>query len=109
MSAHQAVYPIRHDVPRLGVSPSGYYAWTKRSPSRRATRDGALIEAIRASHAASHGTYGAPRIQVDLATAGVHATLLALHRPQRSRPSERLTIAAIIYRSATGDCDAQEP
>ena len=71
MSAHQAVYPIATMCRILGVSPSGYYAWTKRSPSRRATRDGALIDSIRASHAASHGTYGAPRIQVDLATAGV--------------------------------------
>jgi putative transposase len=71
VSAHQAVYPIATMCRVLGVSPSGYYAWTKRSPSRRATRDGALIDSIRASHAASHGTYGAPRIQVDLATAGV--------------------------------------
>jgi len=71
VSAHQAVYPIATMCRVLGVSPSGYYAWTKRSPSRRSTRDGVLIDAIRASHAASHGTYGAPRIQVDLATAGV--------------------------------------
>ena len=71
MSAHQAVYPIATMCRVLGVSPSGYYAWTKRPPSRRATSDGALTESIRAAHAASHGTYGAPRIQVDLAAAGV--------------------------------------
>jgi putative transposase len=71
VSAHQAVYPIATMCRVLGVSPSGYYAWTKRSPSRRATCDGALTESIRAAHAASHGTYGAPRIQVDLTTAGV--------------------------------------
>ena len=71
MSAHQAVYPIATMCRVLGVSPSGYYAWTKRSPSRRAASDGALTETIRAAHAASHGTYGAPRIQVDLAAGGV--------------------------------------
>ena len=71
MSAHQAVYPIATMCRILGVSPSGYYAWTKRSPSWRAMSDGTLTESIRAAHAASHGTYGAPRIQVDLATAGV--------------------------------------
>ena len=71
MSAHQAVYPIATMCRVLGVSPSGYYAWMKRSPSRRAASDGALTESIRAAHAASHGTYGAPRIQVDLAAAGV--------------------------------------
>ena len=71
MSAHRASYPIATMCRVLGVSPSGYHAWTKRPPSRRATRDGTLTESIRAAHAASHGTYGAPRIQVDLATAGV--------------------------------------
>jgi putative transposase len=71
VSAHRASYPIATMCRVLGVSPSGYHAWTKRPPSRRATRDGTLTESIRAAHAASHGTYGAPRIQVDLATAGV--------------------------------------
>ena len=71
MSANQAVYPIATMCRVLGVSPSGYYAWTKRPPSRRATSDGALTESIRAAHAASHGTYGAPRIHAELATAGV--------------------------------------
>ena len=46
----------------LGVSSSGYYAWMKRRPSRRAETDAALIGEIRAAHAVSRGTYGAPRI-----------------------------------------------
>jgi putative transposase len=73
VSAHQAVYPIATMCRVLGVSPSGYYAWTKRPPSRRAASDGALTESIHGAHAASHGTYGAPRIQIDLAAAGVGA------------------------------------
>jgi putative transposase len=55
----------------LGVSLSGYYARAVRPPSARARRDATLIERIGALHAASHGTYGAPRIQADLAEAGV--------------------------------------
>jgi hypothetical protein len=47
----------------LGVSSSGYYAWVKRRPSQRSPTDAALITEIRAVHAASRGTYGAPRIQ----------------------------------------------
>jgi putative transposase len=51
----------------LGVSSSGYYAWVKQRPSRRAETDAALIAEIRAAHAASRGTYGAPRVHAELA------------------------------------------
>jgi putative transposase len=56
----------------LGVSPSGYYAWRKRPPAARASADAALTEAIRAIHARSRGTHGAPRIHAELAAQGVH-------------------------------------
>jgi putative transposase len=55
----------------LGVSPSGYYAWVKRPAAARAVMDDALIAEIRAAHAASKGTYGAPRLQIDLADIGI--------------------------------------
>ena len=67
MSENQAEFPIATMCRILGVSPSGYYAWTKRQPSRRARTDAALMAEIRAAHEASRGTYGAPRIHVDLA------------------------------------------
>ncbi len=54
----------------LGVSPSGYYAWSKRTLSRRAKDDVVLIERMRAIHAASKGTYGAPRIHAELGEEG---------------------------------------
>ena len=56
----------------LGVSTSGYYAWLKRPPSKRAQEDAKLTERIRKIHARSKGTYGAPRIQAKLAQEGVH-------------------------------------
>ncbi len=71
MSDNQAAYPIATMCRLLGVSPSGYYAWAKRAPSRRAQEDAALLGEIRAAHAASHGTYGAPRICVELAARGL--------------------------------------
>jgi putative transposase len=55
----------------LGVSSSGYHAWVKRGPSRRAESDAALLAEIRAAHAASRGTYGAPRVHAELASAGI--------------------------------------
>ncbi len=50
----------------LGVSPSGYYAWRRRGPSRRIQRDGELLECIRAVHAKSRGIYGTPRVHAEL-------------------------------------------
>ena len=71
MSENQAEYPIATMCRLLGVSPSGYYAWTERQPSRRAQTDAALVAEIRAAHAASRGTYGAPRIHADLTAKGI--------------------------------------
>ena len=55
----------------LGVSTSGYYAWRKRPPSRRAQQDKALSERIRAIHEQSRQTYGARRVQAELRAQGV--------------------------------------
>src|SRR4029077_5457729 len=56
VSDHQASYPIATMCRLLGVSSSGYHAWVKRRPSRRAAAEVALIAEIRATHAASRGT-----------------------------------------------------
>ncbi len=45
----------------LGVSPSGYYAWRGRPPSRRARENEALSRRITAIHAESREIYGARR------------------------------------------------
>ena len=71
MKAHLAAHSIATMCRVLGVSASGYYAWTGRRPSRRATEDDELLEQIRRFHHQSRGTYGAPRILRDLRAAGV--------------------------------------
>ena len=71
MSENRASYPIAVICRVLGVSPSGYYAWVKRPASARAVMDAALTEKIRSAHTASKGTYGAPRLRIDLADAGI--------------------------------------
>ena len=71
MSENQAAYPIATMCRLLGVSSSGYYAWAKREASRRARSDATLLAEIRAAHAASRGTYGAPRIHAELAAKGI--------------------------------------
>ena len=61
----------------LEVSPSGFYAWCRRSESAHAQRDRQLRVLIRASHEASRRTYGSPRIHRDLRDQG--------HRVSRKR------------------------
>jgi transposase InsO family protein len=56
----------------LEVSPAGYYASRTRSPSTRAIADERLLLNVRVEHAVSAETYGAPRIQRELAEQGIH-------------------------------------
>ncbi len=72
VSANQAVYPIRSVSRVLGVSPSGFYAWRKRPPSKREQADDMLTQEIKKIHQKSKGTYGAPRIHAELAEQGWH-------------------------------------
>lgn len=71
----------------LEVSPSGYYAWRGRKPSKRTTADAELSQTIGAIHAESKGTYGAPRIHADLLEKG--------QRVGRKRVSRLMRAAAI--------------
>ena len=44
MNANQASYPVSMMCRLLDVSTGGYYAWLKRSPSKRSQEDEILIE-----------------------------------------------------------------
>jgi putative transposase len=69
VEANRAEFPVAFMCARLGVSPSGFYAWRHRPPSARAAADAALTGTIAAIHRASRGTYGAPRVHAELADA----------------------------------------
>jgi putative transposase len=71
----------------LEVSPSGYYAWRGRKPSKRAAADAELSKTIRGLHEQSKGTYGAPRIHADLLQRGT--------RVGRKRVSRLMRLAAL--------------
>ncbi len=73
-------YPVRLLCRTLKVSPSGYYAWRTRPESRRRRYDRELTQAIRLLHAESDGTYGSPRMQVELTASG-----FACGRPKVAR------------------------
>jgi putative transposase len=68
--AHQAVYSVRRMCDLLGVSASGYYAWSRRPQSERAQGEEELLARIRSIHERSRGTYGAPRIHAELVASG---------------------------------------
>jgi putative transposase len=73
IEAEKASYPIKRTCELLEVSRSGYYKW-------RANRDGGptpsqqqraeLDAKVAASHTASDGVYGTPRILADLRAGG---------------------------------------
>jgi putative transposase len=62
----RAVFPVTTMCRVLGVSPSGYWAWSHRPPSARARSDAVLSARISQIHERSRGTYGAPRVQAEL-------------------------------------------
>jgi putative transposase len=67
---HRRDYPVQTMCQVLEVAPSGYYEWLQNPISDRAKEDARLLRLIRASFAASHGIYGAPRVFLDLREAG---------------------------------------
>ena len=71
IARHEGEYPVRLMCRVLAVSPAGFYAARRRAPSRRAQTDAVLRLHVRAHHATSDGTYGAPRIAHALAAEGI--------------------------------------
>ena len=84
MRVHQATHPIATLCRVLGVSPSGYYAWSGRPASARATADAALSAQIRAIHERSRGTYGERRIHAELHELGVDVSRKRIARLMRA-------------------------
>jgi putative transposase len=68
------VYRVTTMCRVLDVSTSGYYAWLKREPSRRAREEEALEERIKQIHRRSQGTYGVPRVHAELRAQGIRVS-----------------------------------
>jgi putative transposase len=75
---------LRYGIPQLcrlvGVSPSGYYKWVNRKPSRRALEEGRLEVEIQAAHKRTRETCGPERLQRDLAAHGVKVGICRIRR-----------------------------
>lgn len=109
----------------LEVSPSGYYAWRKRQPSRREQANQGLWEAIQAIHRASRGSYGSPRLYAALRAKGMACNhkrverLMRLHglrgldrrskRPKTTQSSHPYPVAAnLLSRDFTASAPNQK-
>ena len=68
----------------LEVSRSGYYAWRDRPLSVRRERRARVTEQIRAVHDESRGTYGSPRVTVELKDQGVSVSENTVARYMRA-------------------------
>ncbi len=68
----------------LGVSESGFWAWTKRPPCDRELNDAWLSEKVRAIHAGSGGRYGSPRVHAMLRREGIHVGRKRVERLMRA-------------------------
>ena len=73
-------YPTSVLSRMLVVSASGYYAWVDRPPSKRAREEVRLELEIKAAHKRTRQTYGAERLQRDLAEHGVRVGIGRIKR-----------------------------
>jgi len=92
VKANQAELPVRAMCKTLRVSHSGFYDWLGRPACARAQANAVLLEQIRQAHAASDATYGAPRIQAELADQGIkvgHNRIAAVMRANSLRGVSR--------------------
>ena len=76
-------YPVRVLCRVLSVSASGYHAWLRRAPSQRARSRARLELAARAAHQRTRQTYGAARLQRELAADGFPVSLGTVKRVRR--------------------------
>mgnify|MGYP001067363457 CR=1 FL=1 len=72
IGSQRAEHGVPHAVTcrALGLSESWFYKWRDRPPTPRQVRRAELAEQIRVFFDASGGTYGSPRITLDLWAAG---------------------------------------
>jgi transposase InsO family protein len=82
-----AGFPVAAACQAAAVTRSAYYAWTtqrRQGPSEHDREQARLVGEIRRIHARSHGTYGAPRITVELRRRGWRANHKRVERLMRT-------------------------
>jgi transposase InsO family protein len=106
VQTEKAGHRVRTLCRTLDVSVSGYYAWIGRPESARQRADRRLRAHIRATHAQSRGTYGSPRVRIDLQAAGLPIGRRRVMRLMRAdglqgRPHKRFRSTTVVDAHAT--------
>ena len=92
--------PVTTLCKTLGVSRSGFYAWSVRPESRREREDRKLSVLVRESHVRSRRAYGSPRVCIELRKQGLHVgrkRIMRLMRNEglRARPKRRYRLMVV--------------
>lgn len=83
-----------------GVTRAGYYAWRGRDESTHRKQDRMLLGEIRAIFERSHGTYGSPRVQQELAGRGLCVSRRRVERLMRAAGMRGRVVR--VYRANPG-------
>jgi putative transposase len=70
IQAQKAHFPVEFLCEQLGVSRSGFYAWSRRPASARQEEDQKLAAEVAQAHRDSRGVYGSPRVHAQLRAQG---------------------------------------
>lgn len=85
IDAEKAAYPVTVLCETLEVSTSGFYAWLSRGKSSRERANEELTERIVQIHRESRGSYGCPRIQIELRYQGQRVSRKRVARLMRKQ------------------------
>jgi putative transposase len=85
VDAEKACYPVTILCEVLEVSRSGFYAWKRREPSKRAAEDERLSVEITAVHERSRRRYGSPRVHHGLRRKGIRVGRKRVERLMREK------------------------
>ncbi len=108
---HHPRYGVKRLCQAIGVARSSFYYW-KATTADRATRhaaDVALAGTIRRVHAASDGTYGAPRVTAELRDDGLHVNRKRVARVMRRFGVQGLRLRRRVRTTITDPAAAKAP
>jgi putative transposase len=106
IAQHQPEYPIKTMCRVLEVAESGYYAWRRRTPSRRSQENTVLGERIVQLYHANRQVYGSPRIHAALHAEGKRCGRKRVARLMRARG---LSATLPRHRTRTTDSRHEHP